>query len=105
LRIGIIDTVEQGEIAMLECKTFSICLATTLLMFLLPYSEPMRAQEKQHSITPPTTEYRIQVGDIIKLDVWKEPKITRTIPRRKSRGPDRNGIGWPAPQQTRRQNS
>jgi protein involved in polysaccharide export with SLBB domain len=49
-------------------------------MFLLPCSEPSRAQEKQHSITPPTTEYRIQVGDIIKLDVWKEPEITRTIP-------------------------
>jgi protein involved in polysaccharide export with SLBB domain len=69
---------EQGEATMLESKTFRVCLAATLIC-VLACCKTLGAQEKQRSIAP-TTEYRIQVGDIIKLDVWKEPEITRTIP-------------------------
>jgi protein involved in polysaccharide export with SLBB domain len=65
---------------MLECKTLSVCLAATLLMCVSCFSQTLSAQEKQHSIASPITEYRIHAGDVIKLDVWKEPEISRPVP-------------------------
>jgi polysaccharide export outer membrane protein len=65
---------------MLESKTHSVCLAASLLMCLLSCSQTSRAQDEQHSNPPPTTEYRIQIADVIKVDVLKEPEITRTVP-------------------------
>jgi protein involved in polysaccharide export with SLBB domain len=64
---------------MLESKTFRVCFAATLLICVLPCSQTLSAQEKQHSMVP-TPEYRIRAGDVTKLDVWKQPEITRTVP-------------------------
>jgi Polysaccharide biosynthesis/export protein len=63
---------------MLESRTLRVWFVATLLTCAISCGEALRAQEKQHS-APPTTEYRIHPGDVIKIDVWKQPEITRTV--------------------------
>lgn len=64
---------------MLESKTFRVCFGAALLMCAFSYGQALSGQEKPQSVgTAP--EYRIHAGDVIKLDVWKQPEITRTLP-------------------------
>jgi len=64
---------------MLESKTLRVWIAATLLTYALSRGEALSAQEKRPSPTAATVEYRIHPGDVIKLDVWKQPEITRTV--------------------------
>jgi len=64
---------------MLEAKTFRVWFGVTVLMCAISCGEALRAQEKPHSVAS-ASEYRIHAGDVVKLDVWKHPEITRTVP-------------------------
>jgi protein involved in polysaccharide export with SLBB domain len=64
---------------MLEAKTFRVWFGVAVLMCAISRGEALRAQEKPHSIAS-ATEYHIHAGDVVKLDVWKHPEITRTVP-------------------------
>jgi hypothetical protein len=64
---------------MLESQAFRVWFAATLLTCALSCGRALSAQEKQHSIAP-ESQYRIHIGDVIKVDVWKEPEIARTVP-------------------------
>ena len=44
-------------------------------------SEP-KAQSSNPAVAPVTAEYKIGPLDVLQIDVWKEPEITRTIPVR-----------------------
>ena len=63
---------------MLEAKTYRVWFGVTVLMCALSCGEALGAQEKPHSVAS-ATEYRIHAGDVVKLDVWNHPKITRTV--------------------------
>jgi polysaccharide export outer membrane protein len=61
--------------------TFRICL---VMCALFP-GGILSAQEPRTPAPSPTrdaVEYRIGPQDVIQIDVWKEPEITRTIPVR-----------------------
>ena len=70
---------------------FRAWIATTIATCLLPRNEFLVAQEShgqgtdtsiwQKSATADAA-YRIGPQDILQIDVWKEPEITRTIPVR-----------------------
>jgi len=64
---------------MLESKTFRVCFGAALLMCAFSYGQALSGQEKPQTVGP-APEYRIHAGDVIKLDVWKQPEITRTVP-------------------------
>jgi hypothetical protein len=59
-------------------NSLRIWFAATLLIGVTS-GQALRAQEKQ-----PTTpvEYCIVPGDVLQIDVWRQPEITRTIPVR-----------------------
>jgi polysaccharide biosynthesis/export protein len=64
---------------MLKAKTFRVWFGVAVLMCAVSCGEALRAQEKLHSVAS-ATEYRIHAGDVVRLDVWKHPEITRTVP-------------------------
>jgi len=64
---------------MLESKTLRVWLTATLLTCAISRGEALSAQEKPVTAAA-ALEYRIHFGDVIKLDVWKQPEITRTVP-------------------------
>lgn len=66
---------------MLESKAFRIWFGATLLLVAISCRQPLSAQEKPQP-TASAVEYRIVAGDVIQIDVWKCPEITRTIPVR-----------------------
>jgi protein involved in polysaccharide export with SLBB domain len=63
---------------MLGSKVPRIWFGAALLMAAVSCGQALNAQEKLESASP--GEYRIVVGDVIRIDVWKEPDISRTIP-------------------------
>lgn len=70
---------------MFASTTFRICLGTVSLMCALSSGGLLSAQEPQAPAPSPVRdaiEYRIGPQDVIQIDVWKEPEITRTIPVR-----------------------
>src|SRR5271156_1099304 len=65
---------------MLGSKVLRVWFAATLLTCVFSRCEALSAQEKPHFTASSELEYRIHAGDVVKLDVWKHPEITRTIP-------------------------
>jgi polysaccharide biosynthesis/export protein len=65
---------------MLESKTLRVWFAVTLLMCVISCGEALSAQEEPRLNAP--TDFRIGIGDVLQIDVWKQPEITRTIPVR-----------------------
>jgi protein involved in polysaccharide export with SLBB domain len=63
---------------MLESNTFRVCFGATFLMCALSYGQALSGQKKPQAVAP-APEYRIHTGDVIKLDVWKQPEITSTV--------------------------
>jgi polysaccharide biosynthesis/export protein len=62
---------------MLESKVLRIWFGATLLMAAVSCGQSLKAQEKPEPASP--GEYRIVAGDVIQIDVWQEPDISRTI--------------------------
>jgi polysaccharide biosynthesis/export protein len=65
---------------MFASTTLRICLVTPSLICAL--SPLLPAQQRESSAPSPTRaalEYRIGPRDVIQIDVWQEPDITRTI--------------------------
>jgi polysaccharide biosynthesis/export protein len=63
---------------MLASKAFRAWFGAALLIAAVSCGQALNAQEKPEPTSP--GEYRIAVGDVINIDVWKEPDISRTIP-------------------------
>jgi polysaccharide export outer membrane protein len=66
-----------------------VSLAAVLLCTPLAYAQDQPAQkpdtaQKPAAVTPPVVDadYKIGPQDVIRIDVWKEPDISRTIPVR-----------------------
>jgi hypothetical protein len=70
----------KEKVAMLESKTLRVWFAATLLTCAVSSGEVLNAQEKHPVSATAAREYLIHAGDVIKLDVWKQPEITRTVP-------------------------
>lgn len=63
---------------MLECRTFRVYFAVALLTGALVCGGVTSAQEKLHPVAV-AADYEIVAGDVIRIDVWKYPDISRTI--------------------------
>lgn len=63
---------------MLQAWTFRVWFGATLLMCVACFGQVISAQEKPKALA--TAQYRIAAGDVLQIDIWKQPEITRTIP-------------------------
>jgi Polysaccharide biosynthesis/export protein len=65
---------------MLESKTGRVWFCATLLLCAISCGGVLHAQEKRSPAPLATGEgdYHIAPGDVIQIDVWKEPEITLT---------------------------
>jgi polysaccharide export outer membrane protein len=64
---------------MVGSKTFWVWFGVILLTCFVS-GEVVSAQEEHPSIA--LADYRICAGDVLQIDVWNQPEITRTIPVR-----------------------
>jgi polysaccharide export outer membrane protein len=62
---------------MLESKLLRFWFDAALLVAAVSCGQALNAQEKPEPASP--GEYRIVAGDVIQIDVWQEPDISRTI--------------------------
>jgi polysaccharide export outer membrane protein len=70
---------------MLESKTIRVWFCATLLMCAICCGGVSKAQEKPPDVPLADggpADYHIARGDVLRIDVWKEPEISRTIPVR-----------------------
>jgi hypothetical protein len=69
---------------MLESKTGRVWFCATLLLCAISCGGVLNSQEKQSPapLARGEGDYHIAAGDVIQIDIWKEPEITRTIPVR-----------------------
>jgi protein involved in polysaccharide export with SLBB domain len=64
---------------MLLANTFRLCLCATVLTCAISTAQFSLAQEKP-SQSASSDDYRIEPEDVLQIDVWRQPEITRTIP-------------------------
>jgi len=93
----------RRSVAMFASMVFRACIATAIATCLLPRNEVLVAQElhgraaatsqgpktepkantdNSAASAPTDADYRIGPQDVVQIDVWNEPEITRTIPVR-----------------------
>jgi hypothetical protein len=79
--MGVSSPIQGKErVTMLERKTVRVWFCATLLICAVCCGGVLKAQEKQPSvpIAIEGREYHIGVGDIVQIDVWRQPEIKRT---------------------------
>jgi len=70
--------LNEGERALLQAWTFRVGLGAMLLLGVSCFGQVVAAQEKPKAVD--SAQYRIAAGDVLHIDVWKQPEITRAIP-------------------------
>jgi len=63
-------------------KTLTLSFAFIVAAFLAAAQEPAKKAEQQPLALGPDATYKIGPQDLLRIDVWKEPDISRTIPVR-----------------------
>ena len=64
---------------MLDPKNYRVWFGATLLMCAISCGGALNAQEKQPSSAPASLDYRIGIGDRIKVDVWRHRELSKTV--------------------------
>lgn len=63
-------------------KTLALSFALTVVGLVAFAQEPAKKAESQEPIPATDATYKIGPQDMLRIDVWKEPDISRTIPVR-----------------------